>query len=87
MGYDRKYGRVTTERGTIGDDEPVVVVRAQDRLMPYLLEYYRDLCIDAGSPQHHLDLIEGTCQAVIEWQKNNFTKIPNSETYQPGEAV
>ena len=30
MGIDAKYGRVTTERGDIGEDEPVVVFRAQD---------------------------------------------------------
>lgn len=36
MAVDRKYGRVTLERGTIGEDEPVVVFRAQDKMLPEL---------------------------------------------------
>jgi hypothetical protein len=55
MAIDTKYGRVTTERGTIGEDEPVVVFRAQDELLPKVLAYYHQLCLEEGSPRHHLD--------------------------------
>jgi hypothetical protein len=34
VAVDRKYGRVTTERGTIGEDEPVIVFRAQSSSWP-----------------------------------------------------
>lgn len=78
MGIDGKYGRVTTERGTIGDDEPVVVFRAQDRLLPDLLKVYKIMCKLAGSPEHHLDLIHQSAETVRAWQADNFTKTPES---------
>jgi hypothetical protein len=37
MAVDKKYGRVTLENGSIGEDEPVVVFRAQDVVLPRLL--------------------------------------------------
>lgn len=82
MGIDGKYGRVTTERGTIGDDEPVVVFRAQDALLPRLLDIYRFLCEIAGSPSRHLKLIKETAQTVKGWQAQNKTKVPSSDSMQ-----
>jgi hypothetical protein len=78
MAVDLKYGRVTTEFGTIGDDEPVVVFRAQDKLLPKVLVMYFTLCQKEGSPSQHLEKIVGAIEAVEEWQKNNFTQIPQS---------
>lgn len=83
MGYDGKYGRVTLERGTIAEDEPVVVFRAQDRLLPKLLKIYKIMCELAGSPQHHLDLIHESAMRVKEWQAQNFTKTPESADLRP----
>jgi hypothetical protein len=79
MGYDGKYGRVTTERGIIGEDEPVVVFRAQDRLLPKLLKVYRIMCELAGSPDRHLTLIDETAGRVKAWQADNPTKTPSSD--------
>lgn len=78
MGYDAKYGHVTTERGTIGKDEPVVVFRAQDALLPKVLIYYHMFCLKAGSPKRHLDLIFSTLRTVQAWQRMNSTKTPES---------
>ena len=83
MGYDNKYGYVTLERSTIGDNEPVVVFRAQDRLLPKLLKVYKIMCELAGSPQHHLDLIHDSAMKIKAWQESNFTKTPESADYQP----
>jgi hypothetical protein len=81
MGIDNKYGRVTLEHGTIGEDEPVVVFRAQDRLLPKLLKVYRIFCELAGSPQRHLDLIDDTAARVKAWQVDHHTQIPRSDGY------
>ena len=83
MGIDGKYGRVETERGTIGEDEPVVVFRAQDKLLTRVLEYYHDLCNDAGSPLHHLARIQDTIYEVKLWQDYSQTKIPTSDMLDP----
>ncbi|HEY5484425.1 MAG TPA: hypothetical protein VIK31_11555 [Propionibacteriaceae bacterium] len=39
--HDSTYGKVTTEHGTIGADEPVIVFRAKDKLLPALLDALR----------------------------------------------
>lgn len=83
MGYDRKYGLVTVGRGNIGADEPVVVFRAQDALLPKVLRIYQILCEVAGSPQHHLDLIHDAAQDVKAWQATHHTKIPESASLRP----
>jgi hypothetical protein len=83
MAIDRKYGRVTTERGDIGEDEPVVVFRAQDQLLPELLAAYRRMCEDAGSPRHHLDGITETQGVVLGWQATHRTQVPQSAAQAP----
>ena len=82
MGVDSKYGRVTTERGTIGYDEPVVVFRAQDQLLPKLLKVYKILCELAGSPEHHIALIHETAMTVKEWQANHWSQVPRSDGFE-----
>lgn len=86
MAIDLKYGRVTLERGTIGDDEPVVVFRAQDKLLPKLLKVYKVLCDIAGSPVRHLDAIHDAAMAVKAWQENNYTQVPQSVGYEKPDA-
>lgn len=81
MAIDNKYGRVTLEHGTIGDDEPVVVFRAQDVLLPDVLKVYRVLCKIAGSPLHHLDAIHAAAEQVRAWQANHHHRVPNSDAY------
>lgn len=78
MAIDAKYGRVTLEHGTIGEDEPVVVFRAQDVLLPKTLMYYHLFCLKAGSPKRHLDAIINALGKVTLWQDDNPTKTPSS---------
>jgi hypothetical protein len=80
MGYDRKYGKVTTEFGSIGEDEPVVVFRAQDKLLPKVLAYYHLFCLKAGSPRRHLDIILNAKEQVEQWQKTHPKYTPTSES-------
>jgi hypothetical protein len=80
MGVDGKYGRVTTEFGDIGENEPVVVFRAQDKLLPKVMSYYLLFCLKAGSPRRHVNIILDTIERVRQWQADpaNFTKVPES---------
>ena len=84
MGYDGKYGTITTEYGDIPDDEPVILFRARDNRTGLLLAYYRALCESEGSPQRHLNLIEGTRRRFLDWQEANRDKVrvPDSERSQ-----
>lgn len=81
MAIDNKYGRVTLERGDIGEDEPVVVFRATDVLLPQVLGYYHLFCLKNGSPRHHLDLILDTRTNVMRWQDDNGARVPTSDRY------
>lgn len=81
MGYDRKYGKVTTEHGDIGDDEPVVVFRARDITLPNLLCFYAYLCMKAGSPTRHLAIVSNSRKAIVDWQRNTGkVRVPSSES-------
>lgn len=79
MAIDLKYGRVELEKGTIGEDEPVFVFRAQDRLLPYLLTMYEALCESAGSPAAHLTGIDAAREAIMEWQEDHHVQVPRSD--------
>lgn len=83
MAIDMKYGRVATEKGDIGELEPVVVFRAHDELLPMVLSWYHLLCIEAESPRHHLEAILDARERILEWQKENETKIPDTELLAP----
>lgn len=84
MPIDSKYGRVTLEnQRNIGDDEPVVVFRAQDSLLPKLLKVYRYFCELAGSPAHHLAAIDQAAVDVKAWQASNRAKVPTSDGLKP----
>lgn len=78
MAVDRKYGRVSLERGTVGEDEPVVVFRAQDQLLPELLGAYAQMCIAHGSPAEHIQGLELTARQVLDWQREHHTQVPCS---------
>lgn len=81
MAHDGKYGRVTTEFGDIPDNEQVIVFRGQDKVLPDLLKSYYDLCVLAGSPQKHLDIILDARKRILNWQAvmANTVKVPSSE--------
>lgn len=83
MPYDTKYGRVTTEHGDLPDDEIVFIFRGRDSVLPGVLRYYHDICAEAGSPDHHLDLIEQNRRDVVEWQRVHADRVqvPNSNRY------
>lgn len=83
MAVDNKYGKVTFEHGTIGEDEPVIVFRAQDALLLAVIDEYRELCEQHGSPDHHLDLIDDTYNQIKNWQIDNADRVrlPTSDGY------
>lgn len=81
MGYDGKYGKVTTEHGDIPDDEPVIVFRARDKIVPAMLRFYMEMCEANGSPGRHIDLIQGTQRQITQWQLDHKDQVrqPDSE--------
>lgn len=81
MPVDPKYGRVSLEHGDhIPADEPVIVFRAKDKLLPQVLAHYHMLCMHAGSPMRHLRLVAEAFHKIKAWQAEHDTKAPDSET-------
>lgn len=81
MGHDRKYGKVTTEFGDIGEDEPVVVFRAKDKFLPLVLSHYIVECSKhADVPHRHIKIVRNTLDTIKEWQKANGCRTPTSES-------
>ncbi len=83
MAIDRKYGVIPLKHVGVGEDEPVVVFRAQDALLPELLSFYRQLCEAEGSPPHHLTGINDTRDIVLRWQATHHTQVPQSAGQAP----
>ena len=68
MGYDLKYGRVTTEYGEIPDDEPVFLFRAQDKLAYPILISYLAMADGFGNfDEDAIDQIYEQAQSFKEW--------------------
>lgn len=78
---DAKYktsGDITKLDGTpIPDDEPLILFRAQDKLLTALLEYYNELCQQAGSPEEQLERVRERVELIREWQERHSTKVPD----------
>jgi hypothetical protein len=79
-----KHGQVVLEnqRG-IGRNEPVFIFRYADILLVEILEYYQDLCREAGSPENHLSAIQQAISDVESWQEKNqnLVQVPKSVGY------
>lgn len=73
MAVERKYGRVTTEKGNIPDDEPVIVFRGQDRLAPAIMRIYAQLCRTHGCDRV-AEEAEKTAQMLEQWKPK---KLPD----------
>jgi hypothetical protein len=81
VGYDGKYGKVTTEHGDIPDDEPVIVFRARDKMVAPMLKFYLELCATNSSPPRHLSLIQRAAAEIARWQSEHPDQVrqPDSE--------
>jgi hypothetical protein len=81
MGVDSKYGMVTTAHGDIPEDEPVIVFRGRDAMVPSMLDYYLAQCQAHGSPQRHIDLVTHSKEKIEAWQRDHpdRTRQPDSE--------
>ncbi len=71
MAVSGKYGRLDIPR--IGSDEPVFVLRAQDRLALPAIEMYRLLAASHGSPV--AEALENEIDGFRKWAGNR--KMPD----------
>ena len=76
---DGKYktdGNITKMDGTpIPDDEPLILFRAKDKLLPQVIENYKKLCQDAGCQPQQVESLGPLVQQVKDWQTANAGKV------------
>lgn len=76
---DGKYktdGVITKIDGTpLPDDEPLILFRGQDKLLPELLKHYNQLCVQAGSPPTQTQAVEERIKAIEQWQAEHPERV------------
>jgi hypothetical protein len=70
-----KYGELGIEH--IPDDEPVFIIRAQDKLAVPTLDAYLELAEKAGVEEKFLDHLDRVRGDIRIWQRQNRTKVPD----------
>ena len=71
MAVSSKYGKVDIPN--IGEDEPVFILRAQDRLAPESIEDYKSIAARNGSKV--VETIDKEIEAFRNWDGNK--KLPD----------
>lgn len=76
---DGKYqtsGDITKLDGTLVPiDEPLIMFRGKDKLLPELLQHYQQQCQQAGSPAGQVESLQELIDTITEWQANNQDKL------------
>lgn len=75
MAKDLKFGIVNI-RG-IPEDEPVFILRAQDRASLQTLVMYEQACLALAAPREHIQGVRGMRQLFAEFQRVNGSKVPD----------
>lgn len=73
----RDYNRIQDPENKIPEDEPVFLLRAQDKLAPeLLLDWSKRLRLNGGNPTM-ATMVENHAQKMIIWQKVKNSKLPD----------
>lgn len=84
MGFDRKFGVVTTERGAVPRDEPVFVIRGKDAAAPLALMAYADAADRVGADPALGAGVRDHAKRIAEWQRENRELVAVPDTV-PGQ--
>lgn len=71
------YNRIQDPEGKIPQDEPVFLLRGQDKFAPVLLMQYSLLLELAGGYREDAQEISDHAMRMVEWQKNVKSKLPD----------
>ena len=77
------YNRIQDPENKIPKDEPVFLLRGQDKFAPaLLLRWAGELRLSGGNPEI-ARMVEEHAQKMIEWQKSVKVKIPDIDFLDP----
>lgn len=63
----------------IPDDEPVLLLRAQDVCAPAALDFYAEQLMGSGADKELVDAVRRHAQAMRDWQRERKTKVPDAD--------
>ena len=73
----KDYDRIQDPLGLIAEDEPVFLLRAKDKFAPSTLKFWASQVASEGD-QQLADHIISHADKMVDWQKNNTSKVPDT---------
>lgn len=71
------YNRIQDPENKIPEDEPVFLLRAQDKLAPGIVEAWAENLLDCGGDQVLANMAFKHAQLMREWQREHGCKLPD----------
>jgi hypothetical protein len=71
FGIDSKYGKVTVEKKTLLDGEPVFLLRARDKQSVAAIRHYAVSCELAGCSDEFIEHLIDEANKFDNWQENH----------------
>lgn len=60
-----------------GDDEPIFVLRAQDRLAPHVVRHWAKLAEASGTPSAKVEEARALAELMTDWAMEHASKTPD----------
>lgn len=74
------YKRIQDPEGKIPEDEPVFLLRAQDKFAPIVVEFWADLMESNGGSEEIVASVRQQIKTMVEWQKTHKEKLADLPT-------
>jgi hypothetical protein len=71
------YNRIQDPANKIGEDEPVFLLRAKDKLAPDAVMYWADLLEDNDGDPELIKAARDHARLMVKWQSENTYKLPD----------
>jgi len=79
---DRKYKILAVNpcSGNIHTEDDSILFSAKDGALPDTLMFYKERCKELGSDENHLESIDLLINRILDFQRGNNWKIPDTDT-------
>ena len=71
------YDRIQDPLGKIPDEEPVFLIRGQDKAGPAVLLYWAVVAERLGANSEICDMVREHAEEMRLWQRDHFSKVPD----------
>ncbi len=71
----KDYNRIQDPWGRIGPDEPVFIVRAQDKIAPLVMRHWANMQRFFGGSIEMCEMVEAHADLTEKWQKEHGCRV------------